>query len=88
MHDEAQIESDPGGPEILVLRFHDAFQLKAGACRIHLKIERGGLDGFLLFARKASEAVDEGIGDPEFYHAYFPDAQTTSALHFSIALSF
>jgi hypothetical protein len=52
-----RIEADAGGPEVSVFRFIDAVELKAGLGRVHLEIERGGLDGFLFVAGGAREAV-------------------------------
>jgi hypothetical protein len=66
VHDEPQIEADAGRPEVAVLRFIDAVELKAGLRGVHLEIERGGLDGFLFVAGEAREAVGESVGDAEF----------------------
>jgi len=67
MNNEAEIQADAGGPEVAVLRLVDAMELKAGLGRVHLEIERSGLDGFLFVAGEAREAVGECIGDAEFH---------------------
>jgi hypothetical protein len=67
MHDQPQIQADTGGPEAAVLRFMHVVDLQARLGRVHLEIEGGGLDGFLLVAGKARQAVGEGVGDQEFH---------------------
>ena len=40
-------------------------QFHARNLRVHLQIERGGFDRFLLLAREFGEAVGEGVGEEE-----------------------
>jgi hypothetical protein len=39
----------------------------AGTCRIELKVTRRRLDGLLLVAGQAGEAIDERIGDHDVH---------------------
>ena len=66
--DEPDVATDPRGPEVLVLRPVDLVQLQARMRRVHLQVERRGLDRLLLVAGQPDEAVGEGVGDTELHH--------------------
>ena len=68
VHDKPQVEVDPHGPEVLVLRLVELVEAHAGGRGIHLQIERGRLDRLLLVAGQPCEAVGEGIGDSEIHY--------------------
>ncbi len=65
--DQPDVATDPNGPEVLVLRPVDLVQLQARMRRVHLQVERRGLDRLLLVAGQPGEAVGEGIGDAELH---------------------
>ena len=48
--DQPDVAADPGRPEALVLRPLDLVQLQPRPSRVHLQVERGGLDRLLLVA--------------------------------------
>ena len=45
------------------------WKLQAGMRRVELQVEGRRLDGLLLVAGQAGEAVGERVGDAEFHHA-------------------
>ena len=73
--DQPDVAADPGGPEALVLRPLDLVQLQPWPGRVHLQVERGGLDRLLLVAGQLREAVGEGVGDAEL-HCLHREAET------------
>ena len=66
--DQADIAADAHGPEVLVLGAVELVKAHAGAGRIELKVEGGGLDRLLLVAAEAGEAVGKGISDTEVHN--------------------
>src|SRR5437016_7556084 len=71
MNDQADVGADADRPEAFVLRLVEAMEVEARARRVHLQIERGGLDRLLLVAGQARQAVGEGVGDEELHGLYF-----------------
>ena len=67
VHDQPDVATDPNRPEVLVLRPIDLMQLQPRMRRVHLQVERRGLDCLLLVAGQPGEAVGEGIGDAELH---------------------
>jgi hypothetical protein len=67
MHDQADVAAGPYRPEALVLRLIEPVEAQAGIRRIELQIERRRLHSLLLVAGQASQAIREGVGDPEFH---------------------
>ena len=65
--DQPDVATDPHGPEVLVLRPVDLVQLQARMRRVHLQVERRGLDRLLLVAGQLREAIGEGVGDSELH---------------------
>ncbi len=67
--DQPDVAADADRPEVLVLRLVELVKLMPGLAGLSCKIERRRLDGLLLVAGQAGEAVGEGVGDAEFHHA-------------------
>ena len=67
MNDHPDVATDPHRPEILVFRLIEFVEAHAWIGGIELQVERRCLDRLLLVAGEASEAIGEGIGDPEFH---------------------
>ena len=76
--DQPEVAADAGGPEVLVLRPLDLVQIQPRPSRVHLQVERGGLDRLLLLAGQLREAVGEGVGDAEL-HAYTAKQKSCSS---------
>ena len=64
---QPDVAADPGRPEALVLRPLDLVQLQPRPGRVHLQVERGGLDRLLLVAGQLRETVGERVGDAELH---------------------
>ena len=67
MDDEANVTADAHGPEVFVLRAVNPVEAHSRIGGIDLKIERGGLDGLLLIAGEAREAVGKRVGYAEVH---------------------
>ena len=65
--DQPDVAADPHRPEVLVLRLVELVEAHAGIGRVELQVEGRRLDGLLLVAGQAGEAVGEGVGDAEFH---------------------
>ena len=70
--DQPDVATDANGPEVLVLRPVDLVQLQPRMRRVHLQVERRGLDGPLLVTGQLGQAVGERVGDAELHQAGFP----------------
>ena len=67
--DQPDVAADPHRPEVLVLRLVELVELQPGLRRVDLQVEGRRLDGLLLVAGQAGEAVGEGVGDEEVQSA-------------------
>lgn len=67
VHDQSNVTADTHRPEVPVPHLVDAVKTHPRAGRVQLQIERGGLDGLLLLAGQARQAIGEGVGDAEFH---------------------
>ena len=67
VYDQPNIATNAHRPKIRVLAFIEFVELHSRLRGVHLQIESGSLNGFLLFAGQPSEAVSEGISDPKFH---------------------
>ena len=67
VNDQPDVAADPHRPEVLVLRLVELVEAHAGIGRVELQVEGRRLDGLLLVAGQAGEAVGEGVGDAEFH---------------------
>ena len=70
VHDQPDVRVDPDRPETLVLRLIELVKAQARRRRVHLQVEGGRLDGLLLVAGQAREAVGERVGDERSSLAY------------------
>ena len=86
--DQPDVATDPNGPEVLVLRPVDLVQLQPRMRRVHLQVERRGLDRLLLVAGQLREAVGEGVGDAEL-HSYrrFPQSSRSRSTRIMLVIS-
>ena len=63
----SSVTARTNGPEVLVLRPVDLVPLQARMRRVHLQVERRGLDRLLLVTGQLREAVGEGVSDAELH---------------------
>jgi hypothetical protein len=75
VHDQPKVAADPHRPEPPVLRLSELVEAHPGAGRIELQVEDGGLDGLLLIAGEARQAVGERVGDAELHGGWRSDGR-------------
>lgn len=71
MNDQADIAADAHRPEVAVLGLIEFMKLHPRIRRVDLQVKCRRLDGLLLVARQAGEAIGERVGDAEV-HFVFP----------------
>src|SRR5690606_4493286 len=74
VYDQANVRSDPDGPEVSVPRAIQLVKLVPGICGVGLQVKGSDLDLLLLLTRQTLEAREEGIRDPKIHRAgiYLP----------------
>ncbi len=65
--DQPDVAADANRPEVLVFGLFEFVKTHPGIRRIELQVERGRLDGLLLFASQSYETVGKGVCDTEFH---------------------
>jgi hypothetical protein len=58
---------DAYGGKIGFLGTIELVKAQAKISQVDLKVEDGGLNGFLVLVVQSGQAIDKGIGDPEFH---------------------
>ena len=67
VNNQPNVAAYASGPEVLVFRVVDSMKSHSGIHRIHLEVERRGLNCLLLIARQPCEAIGESVGDEKFH---------------------